>query len=117
MVLFSCSNGMQEYLITRLNAERDAAEKESREKETKILNLQRELEEMRDMKESSDRQMSQQKRELEDLYSSKDDVGKNVRYCLLMVVEVLDYHLLNINCELLMAINDAFQTSLNENTI
>lgn len=63
----------------RLQQERDNAEKESREKETKILNLNRELEELKDRMEQIERQKTAQQRELEDLYSSKDDVGKNVR--------------------------------------
>ncbi|XP_046352829.1 myosin heavy chain, non-muscle-like isoform X3 [Haliotis rufescens] len=62
----------------RLAAERDGIERESREKETRILNLNRDLEELRERLESSDRQKQQQARELDDLMSSKDDVGKNV---------------------------------------
>ncbi|XP_071108360.1 myosin heavy chain, non-muscle-like isoform X2 [Haliotis cracherodii] len=62
----------------RLAAERDGIERESREKETRILNLNRDLEELRERLESSERQKQQQARELDDLMSSKDDVGKNV---------------------------------------
>ncbi|KAL3876696.1 hypothetical protein ACJMK2_034499 [Sinanodonta woodiana] len=62
----------------KLAAERDGAEKESREKETKILNLTRELDEMRERSEALERAKAQQQRELDDLYSSKDDVGKNI---------------------------------------
>ena len=58
--------------------ERDSAERESREKETKILNLTRELEELRDRLDEVERLRLTQQRELEDLMSSKDDVGKNV---------------------------------------
>ncbi len=58
--------------------ERDNAERESRDKETKILSLNRELEDMRDRVEEVDRLRQAQSRELEDLVSSKDDVGKNV---------------------------------------
>ena len=54
------------------------AERENREKETKILSFQRELEELNDRLEDSERLRLQQSRELEDLMSSKDDVGKNV---------------------------------------
>ena len=42
------------------------------------MNQNRELEELQDRLEQIDRQKSAQQRELEDLYSSKDDVGKNV---------------------------------------
>ncbi|XP_012936861.1 myosin-10 isoform X4 [Aplysia californica] len=62
----------------RLGLERDTAEKESREKETKILNLQRLLDELQERADQLDRAKQQQARELEDLISSKDDVGKNV---------------------------------------
>ena len=53
-------------------------ERESREKETRILNLTRDLEDLRDRLEESERQKQQQARELEDIVSHKDDVGKNV---------------------------------------
>ncbi len=62
----------------RLVLERDSVERESREKETRILNLTRELEDLRDRVEEADRLRQQQARELEDIMSSKDDVGKNV---------------------------------------
>ena len=53
-------------------------EKESRDKETKILNLTRNLDEVQERVEQLERTRQQQARELEDLVSSKDDVGKNV---------------------------------------
>lgn len=62
-----------------MQAEKDGCERESREKETKILSLGRQLDEFRDRLADSDRVRSQQARELEDLMSSKDDVGKSVR--------------------------------------
>ncbi|XP_061174920.1 myosin heavy chain, non-muscle-like isoform X2 [Saccostrea echinata] len=62
----------------RLANERDNAERESREKETKILNLQRELEEMREMYEKAEKGRLASQRELEDLVSTSSDVGKNV---------------------------------------
>ena len=65
-------------LIDRLAMERDSVERESREKETKILSLSRELEDLRDRVEEAERLRLQQARELEDIMSSKDDVGKNV---------------------------------------
>ncbi|XP_053393233.1 myosin-10-like isoform X7 [Mercenaria mercenaria] len=61
----------------RLLQDKELIEKESRDKETKILNLQRELEEIRDRFEQLERQKAAQQRELEDLYSSKDDAGKS----------------------------------------
>ena len=62
----------------RLAMEKDATERENREKETKILSQSRELEELRDRMEEVERLKSQQARELDDLMSSKDDVGKSV---------------------------------------
>ena len=69
IVFFSC----------RLALERDQAERENREKETRILNLTRSLEEAQERNDELDRVRQNQSRELDDLMSSKDDVGKNVR--------------------------------------
>lgn len=54
-------------------------EREAREKETKILNLQRELEELKEMYEKSEKGRLASQRELDDLISTSSDVGKNVR--------------------------------------
>uniref|UniRef100_Q63862-2 Isoform 2 of Myosin-11 n=1 Tax=Rattus norvegicus TaxID=10116 RepID=Q63862-2 len=58
--------------------ERDRAEAEAREKETKALSLARALEEALEAKEELERTNKMLKAEMEDLVSSKDDVGKNV---------------------------------------
>ncbi|CAJ1075590.1 myosin-11-like [Xyrichtys novacula] len=58
--------------------ERDRAEAEAREKETKVLALSRALEENQDALEEAEKIMKSLKAEMEDLISSKDDVGKNV---------------------------------------
>ncbi|XP_015501272.1 myosin-10 isoform X3 [Parus major] len=58
--------------------ERDRAEAEAREKETKALSLARALEEALEAKEEFERQNKQLRADMEDLMSSKDDVGKNV---------------------------------------
>ncbi|XP_015265429.1 PREDICTED: myosin-11 isoform X3 [Gekko japonicus] len=58
--------------------ERDRAEAEAREKETKALSLARALEEALDAREELERTNKLLKAEMEDLVSSKDDVGKNV---------------------------------------
>ncbi|XP_069839791.1 myosin-11 isoform X3 [Dendropsophus ebraccatus] len=58
--------------------ERDRAEAEAREKETKALSLARALEEALQSKEELERVNKLLKAEMEDLVSSKDDVGKNV---------------------------------------
>lgn len=60
--------------------ERDRAEAEAREKETKALSLARALEEALDGKEELERTNKLLKAEMEDLVSSKDDVGKNVSF-------------------------------------
>jgi len=65
--------------MCRLAAEKDAADRDSRDKETKLLNLTRQLEETRDRLAESERLRAQQQRELDDLTSSQDDAGKNVR--------------------------------------
>lgn len=58
--------------------ERDRAEAEAREKETRALTLTRELEAITDLKDELERVNKQLKTELEDLMSSKDDAGKSV---------------------------------------
>uniref|UniRef100_A0A6Q2YEP3 Myosin-9 n=1 Tax=Esox lucius TaxID=8010 RepID=A0A6Q2YEP3_ESOLU len=69
----------EEKTISSKNAEqRDRAEAEAREKETKALTLTRELEAMHALKDELDRANKVLKAEMEDLVSSKDDVGKSV---------------------------------------
>ncbi|XP_032272061.1 myosin-9 isoform X2 [Phoca vitulina] len=58
--------------------ERDRAEAEAREKETKALSLARALEEAVEQKAELERLSKQLRTEMEDLMSSKDDVGKSV---------------------------------------
>ncbi|XP_025973665.1 myosin-9 [Dromaius novaehollandiae] len=58
--------------------ERDRAEAEAREKETKALSLARALEEAIEEKAELERVNKQFRAEMEDLMSSKDDVGKSV---------------------------------------
>ncbi|XP_007519425.1 myosin-9 [Erinaceus europaeus] len=58
--------------------ERDRAEAEAREKETKALSLARALEEALELKAELERLNKQLRTEMEDLVSSKDDVGKSV---------------------------------------
>ncbi|NWV48454.1 MYH9 protein, partial [Daphoenositta chrysoptera] len=58
--------------------ERDRAEAEAREKETKALSLARALEEAIEQKAELERVNKQFRAEMEDLMSSKDDVGKSV---------------------------------------
>ncbi|XP_063058011.1 myosin-10 isoform X2 [Engraulis encrasicolus] len=62
----------------RYAEERDKAEAEAREKDTKALSMARALEEALDAKEELERLNKQLRTEMEDLMSSKDDVGKNV---------------------------------------
>ncbi|XP_016895941.1 myosin-9 isoform X3 [Cynoglossus semilaevis] len=65
-------------ISARYAEERDRAEAEAREKETRALALTRELESLMDMKEELDRNNKLLRAEMEDLVSSKDDVGKSV---------------------------------------
>ncbi|XP_075696176.1 myosin-10-like isoform X1 [Rhinoderma darwinii] len=64
-------------ISARYAEERDRAEAEAREKETKALSLSRALEQALDQKDEFDRQTKLLRAELDDLISSKDDVGKN----------------------------------------
>ncbi len=63
----------------RYAEERDRAEAEAREKETRVLALARELDTLSDVKNELDRTNKLLRAEMEDLVSSKDDVGKSVR--------------------------------------
>ncbi|XP_043936530.1 myosin-10-like isoform X2 [Protopterus annectens] len=65
-------------ISTRHAEERDRVEAEAREKETKVLFLSRSLEEALDAKDELERLNKQLRAEMDDLMSSKDDVGKNV---------------------------------------
>uniref|UniRef100_A0A673C933 Myosin-9 n=1 Tax=Sphaeramia orbicularis TaxID=375764 RepID=A0A673C933_9TELE len=65
-------------ISARYAEERDRAEAEAREKETRALALTRELESLMDIKDELDRNNKLLRAEMEDLVSSKDDVGKNV---------------------------------------
>lgn len=59
--------------------ERERAEAEGREREARALALARALEEEREAREDLERQNRALRAELEELLSSKDDVGKSVR--------------------------------------
>uniref|UniRef100_UPI003AAEBC2E myosin-10-like isoform X1 n=1 Tax=Centroberyx gerrardi TaxID=166262 RepID=UPI003AAEBC2E len=65
-------------ISARYAEERDRAEAEAREKETKALSMTRALDEALEAKEELERTNKQLRAEMEDLMSSKDDVGKNV---------------------------------------
>lgn len=69
-------------------AERDNAERESRDKETKILNMHREMADLQERFEQVERGRLTQQRELDDLMYSKDDVGKSVRLLSLMLLSL-----------------------------
>lgn len=59
--------------------ERDRAEAEAREKETRVLALARALHENQLALEEAEKTMKALRGEMEDIISSKDDVGKSVR--------------------------------------
>ncbi|KAJ8264057.1 hypothetical protein GJAV_G00144580 [Gymnothorax javanicus] len=65
-------------ISARYSEERDRAEAEAREKDTKALSMARALEEALEAREELERLNKQLRSEMEDLMSSKDDVGKNV---------------------------------------
>lgn len=69
-------------ISARYAEERDRAEAEAREKETKALSMTRALDEALEAKEELERVNKQLRAEMEDLMSSKDDVGKNVSVAL-----------------------------------
>ncbi|KAM3921906.1 myosin-10 [Leptodactylus fuscus] len=65
-------------ISARCAEERDRAEADAREKETKALSLARSLEEALEARDEFERLNKQLRAEMEDLMNSKDDVGKNV---------------------------------------
>jgi len=62
----------------RISAERDNAERDAREKETKLLNLNRELEDQQAQLDESRRSRNQLQAELDDLVNSQGTADKNV---------------------------------------
>ncbi|KRY78770.1 Myosin heavy chain, non-muscle [Trichinella pseudospiralis] len=62
----------------KLNCELDVATQDIRERETKILSLTKELEELREQLSEADRVKRCMQLELNDFISSKDNAGKNV---------------------------------------
>ena len=62
----------------RISAERDNAERDAREKETKLLNLNRELEDQQGQLDESRRSRNQLQAELDDLVNSQGTADKNV---------------------------------------
>ncbi|XP_037112079.1 myosin-11-like [Syngnathus acus] len=89
--------------------ERDRAEAEAREKETKVLALSRALEENRDALEDAEKTNKSLRAEMEDLISSKDDVGRSVhdlekaKRGLEAVVEEMKAHMEELEDELQVA--------------
>ncbi|XP_053310096.1 myosin-10 isoform X1 [Spea bombifrons] len=65
-------------ISARYAEERDRAEADAREKETKALSLARALDEALESRDEFERLNKQLRTEMEDLMSSKDDVGKSV---------------------------------------
>ncbi len=63
----------------RLLEERDRAEAESREKETRFLSLSRSLQEATEQRDELERTNKQLRLEMEQLVNAQDDVGKNVQ--------------------------------------
>ncbi|XP_072769181.1 uncharacterized protein myh14 isoform X3 [Nerophis lumbriciformis] len=63
---------------TRVAEEKDRAEADSREKETRCLSLTRALQEAQDQREELERSNKQLRTEMEQLVNQQDDVGKSV---------------------------------------
>lgn len=66
-------------MSSKFAEERDRAEAEAREKETRLLALTRALDENQNTLEEAEKTVKALRAEMEDLISSKDDVGKSVR--------------------------------------
>lgn len=95
-------------ISTQYAEERDKAEAEAREKETRALTLARDLETVTDLKDELDRANKLLKAEMEDLVSSKDDVGKSVR-------ESTDIFLIMREVQTKLSIYQMYQISMYSN--
>lgn len=69
----------EKVISTQFADERDRAEAEAREKETRVLMLTRTLEEKAEQLMALEEEKKRLRTEVEDLMSSKDDAGKSVR--------------------------------------
>ncbi|XP_053577348.1 myosin-9 [Bombina bombina] len=70
--------GEEKTISAKYAEERDRAEADARDKETKAISLARSLDEALEFKAELERLNKQLRTEMEDLVSSKDDVGKSV---------------------------------------
>lgn len=77
----------------RLLEERDRAEAESREKETRFLSLSRALQEATEQKDELERTNKQLRLEMEQLINAKDDVGKNVQLAFYQCTYIIFIHI------------------------
>ncbi|XP_022529216.2 myosin-10 isoform X3 [Astyanax mexicanus] len=75
---FDQSLAEEKAVSARLAEERDRAEAESREKETRFLALSRELQEASEQRDELERTNKQLRLDMEQLVNAQDDVGKNV---------------------------------------
>lgn len=74
--------------IQKTALERDAYAQESRDRETKLLSLQNDLEVLRGQFDDSERVRRMLQLELDETVSNKDDVGKNV--CFDFLIDLVD---------------------------
>uniref|UniRef100_A0A3Q3EWP1 Myosin-10-like n=1 Tax=Kryptolebias marmoratus TaxID=37003 RepID=A0A3Q3EWP1_KRYMA len=75
---FDQSLAEEKAVSARLAEEKDKAEADSREKETRCLSLSRSLQEVQDQRDELERLNKQLRMEMELLVNQQDDVGKNV---------------------------------------
>ncbi|XP_030640888.1 myosin-10 isoform X2 [Chanos chanos] len=75
---FDQSLAEEKAISARLAEERDRAEAESREKETRFLSLSRALQEATEQRDELERTNKQLRLDMEQLVNTQDDVGKNV---------------------------------------
>ena len=73
-------------MSARLAEERDRAEAENREKETRFLSASRSLQEASEQRDELERTNKQLRLDMEQLVNQQDDVGKSVRLCVCVCV-------------------------------
>lgn len=75
---FDASLAEEKATSAKMQADRDQLEKEAREKETKIINMTKQLDDLRDKFAELERLRSTQQKELDEVMATKDDTGKYV---------------------------------------
>ncbi|CAG02247.1 unnamed protein product, partial [Tetraodon nigroviridis] len=115
--------GEERAVSCKFAEERDRAEAEAREKETRVLALARALQENQIALEEAEKTMKALRGEMEDIISSKDDVGKSVhdlekaKRCLEAMVEEMRTQMEELEDELQVAEDAKLRLEVNSQAL